>query len=175
MVSSSSAAEGMGKPVTCAVQLLSPALSEANGRGALKNNADASESGFLNSLSSDDTSSLNSNVDHLTVPDKPTGSKMTDRGKSKKLLLFFNMILFIYFWLCWVFVALRAAFSSCSELRPLSSCGVWPSPYGGFSCCRAQRLGHVGSALVAPGLQSTDSIAVAHGLSCSVACGILLE
>uniref|UniRef100_A0AC11CLU3 Interaction protein for cytohesin exchange factors 1 n=1 Tax=Ovis aries TaxID=9940 RepID=A0AC11CLU3_SHEEP len=83
MVSSSSAAEGVGKPVTCAVRLLSPAPSEANGRGALENNADASESGFLNSLSSDDTSSLNSNVDHLTVPDKPTGSKMTDREETK--------------------------------------------------------------------------------------------
>ncbi|KAI4567534.1 hypothetical protein MJT46_008747 [Ovis ammon polii x Ovis aries] len=56
---------------------------KANGRGALENNADASESGFLNSLSSDDTSSLNSNVDHLTVPDKPTGSKMTDREETK--------------------------------------------------------------------------------------------
>ncbi|CAN0499773.1 unnamed protein product [Rangifer tarandus platyrhynchus] len=77
MVSSSSATEDTGQSVMCAVQLLSPAPSEANGRGALENNADASESGFLNSLSSDDTSSLSSNVDHLTVPDKPTGSKMT--------------------------------------------------------------------------------------------------
>ena len=88
MVSSSSATEDTGQSVMCAVQLLSPAPSETNGRGTLENNADASESGFLNSLSSDDTSSLNSNVDHLTVPDKPTGSKMTDRGKSKKLLFF---------------------------------------------------------------------------------------
>ncbi|DAA26004.1 TPA: connector enhancer of kinase suppressor of ras 2-like [Bos taurus] len=83
MVSSSSATEDMGKSVTCAVQLLSPAPSEANGRGALENNADASESGFLNSLSSDDTSSLSSNIDHLTVPDKPAGSKMTDREETK--------------------------------------------------------------------------------------------
>ena len=29
---------------------------------------------------------------------------------------FINLfILFIYFWLCWVFVAARGAFSSCSE------------------------------------------------------------
>ncbi|KAB0355881.1 hypothetical protein FD754_000037 [Muntiacus muntjak] len=83
MVSSSSATEDTGQSVVCAVQLLSPAPSEANSCGALENNADASESGFLNSLSSDDTSSLSSNVDHLTVPDKPTGSKMTDREETK--------------------------------------------------------------------------------------------
>ena len=29
-------------------------------------------------------------------------------------------------------------FSSCSEQKLLSSCGVWASHCGGFSCCRAQ-------------------------------------
>ena len=37
---------------------------------------------------------------------------------------------------------------------------------------RLQQLWHVSSIVVAPGLQSADSIAVAHGLSCPVACGI---
>ena len=30
---------------------------------------------------------------------------------------------------------------------------------------------HMGSALVVSGLQSTSAVTVAHGLSCSVACG----
>ena len=33
------------------------------------------------------------------------------------------------------------ACSSCGELGPLSSCGVWASHCGGFSCCGAQALG----------------------------------
>ena len=36
------------------------------------------------------------------------------------------------------------AFSCCSEWRLLSSCWVWISHCGGFSCCGAQILGHVG-------------------------------
>ena len=49
--------------------------------------------------------------------------------------------LFIYFWLCWVFVAVWA-FSSYGEWRPLSSCGTQRSLCGGFSCFRAQVLEH---------------------------------
>ena len=48
----------------------------------------------------------------------------------------------------------------------LSSCGVWASHCGGFSCIGAWALGHVdvrwlqraGYALAAPGLQSTGSV-----------------
>ena len=36
-----------------------------------------------------------------------------------------------------------------------------------------QQLQHVGSVVAAPRLQSTGSIVVAHGLSCSAGCGIL--
>ena len=48
---------------------------------------------------------------------------------------------------------------------------------GDFSCCRAQALGlqwlpHVGSVVMVPRLQSTGSIAVVHGHSCPMACGI---
>ena len=39
-------------------------------------------------------------------------------------------------------------------------CGVWPSHCGGFSCCGARALG------------ARASLVVAHGLSCSMACGI---
>ena len=35
-------------------------------------------------------------------------------------------------------------FSSCSELKLLSSCAVWTSFCGGFSCCESWALGHSG-------------------------------
>ena len=44
-----------------------------------------------------------------------------------------------------------------------------------FPGSRAQKLWHVGSVVVALRLQSTGSIVVAHGLSCSRACGIFLD
>ena len=40
---------------------------------------------------------------------------------------------------------------------------------------RLEQLWQTGSAVAAPGLQSTSSIVVAHGLSCSTACGIFPE
>ena len=53
-----------------------------------------------------------------------------------------------------------------------SSCGVKASHCSDF-CCGAQALGHMGSVVMAPGLQS--SIIVVHGRSCPEACGILLD
>ena len=50
-------------------------------------------------------------------------------------------------------------------------CGVWASHHGGLSCFGARPLGTQASAVVALGLESTGS-AVAHGFSCSIACGI---
>ena len=64
---------------------------------------------------------------------------------------------------------LLGLFSSCSTQGLLSVCSVWASHCGGFSCCRAQALGHVGFSAVAPRLQSTGSIVKAHCLSCSAA------
>ena len=55
------------------------------------------------------------------------------------------------------------AFSSYSQCGLLSSCSAWASHCGGSSCCVLQAPGHTGSAVVA------------HGLSCSAACRILLE
>ena len=46
--------------------------------------------------------------------------------------LFLN-ILFRYFWLCWVFIAARAFFSSCGEQGLLSSCSAQASHCSGFS------------------------------------------
>ena len=49
---------------------------------------------------------------------------------------------FIYFWLCCVFIPACTLFSSCCQQRLLSSCSGWASHCSGFSCCRAQALGH---------------------------------
>ena len=91
-VNSSSAAEDAGPSIAFAVQCHSPAPPEANSHQALESSSAETESGFLNSLSSDDTSSLNSN--HLTVPDKPAGSKVMDRGKPRNYLLVFRERIF---------------------------------------------------------------------------------
>ena len=65
-------------------------------------------------------------------------------------------------------------FSSLGEEGLLSRYRAWPS-CPGSSCGGARALGCVGSRYVsAPGLQSTVSVAVAHRLSCSGACGIFL-
>ena len=99
--------------------------------------------------------------------------------------LFIKIILFIY-----VFVfdsagssLLWRLFSNCGNWCLLSSCGAWTSHCRGFSCCRArgfrarrlQYLRHMGSVIVASGLSSTDSVVLAHGLSCSTTCGIFLD
>ena len=67
-----------------------------------------------------------------------------------------------YLWLCWVFVAVRglslvAVSGGCSSLL------CWASHCDGFSRCRVQALG------------TWVSVVVAHGLSCSEACGIFSD
>ena len=78
-----------------------------------------------------------------------------------------------------------AGFSPVTESRGYSSCDVWASHYGGFSHHRAQglghglqevwHLGHVGSAVVVPRFWNTGLVVMAHGPSCSGACGIFLN
>ena len=73
---------------------------------------------------------------------------------------FKNIYLFIYLWLCWVFVSVRGlslvvasgghSSSRCAGLSP-----SWPLP------------------LRSTGSRCAGSVIVAHGPSCSVACGIL--
>ena len=71
------------------------------------------------------------------------------------------LFLFIYFWLCWVFVAARGL--SLVAASGACSCGAWASHWGGFSCCGARA-----SVVVARGLSSCGSWAVEHSLvSCS--------
>ena len=62
-------------------------------------------------------------------------------------------------------------FSTCGKLGLHSSCNSWASHFDGFACCRAWVLGAKDSIVAAHGLQSADSIAVMHRLSCPEACG----
>ena len=67
--------------------------------------------------------------------------------------------LFIYFWLCWVFVSVRGL------SLVAASGGHSSSRCAGLSLSRPLLLRSTGS-------RSTGSVIVAHGPSCSAACGI---
>ena len=74
-------------------------------------------------------------------------------------ICFFFLFLFIYLWLCWVFVSVRG-------LSPVAASGDHSSSRcAGLSLSRPLWLRSTGS-------RSAGSVIVAHGLSCSVACGI---
>ena len=70
--------------------------------------------------------------------------------------------------LCWVFTTARAFLQL--RKRGLPLCGAQAPHFGGCSC-GGWALGMRASATAAPRLQSTASVAVAHGLSCSTASG----
>ena len=77
---------------------------------------------------------------------------------------FFNfylfIYLFIYLWLCWVFVSVRG-------LSPVAASGGHSSSRcAGLSLSRPLLLRSTGS-------RCAGSVVVAHGPSCSAACGIL--
>ena len=75
------------------------------------------------------------------------------------LFFFFNLFI-IYFWLCWVFVSVRGL-SLVAASRGHSS-----SRCAGLSLSRPLLLWSTGS-------RRAGSVVVAHGPSCSAACGIL--
>ena len=86
-------------------------------------------------------------------------------------IYFLFIILSIYFWLCWVFIAVQA-FSSCSEQRLLFT-AVHRLLVVVASFISKHRLqGTWASITVAPGLQNTGSIVVVHRLRWSMACGL---
>ena len=73
---------------------------------------------------------------------------------------FLKIYLFIYLWLCWVFVSVRG-------LSPVAASGGHSSSRcAGLSLSRPLLLQSTGS-------RRAGSVVVAHGLSCSAACGIL--
>ena len=55
---------------------------------------------------------------------------------------FFLINLFIYFWLCWIFIAVHRLSLFVASRGHFSSCSVLVSNCVGFSCCRAQALEH---------------------------------
>ena len=71
----------------------------------------------------------------------------------------FKIYLFIYFWLCWVFVSVRGLFLL------VASGGHSSSRCAGLSLSRPLLLRSTGS-------RRAGSVIVAHGPSCSAACGI---
>ena len=72
---------------------------------------------------------------------------------------FYFIYLFIYFWLCWVFISLRGlSLAAASGGHSSSRCA-------GLSLSRPLLLRSTGS-------RHAGSVVVAHGLSCSAACGI---
>ena len=72
----------------------------------------------------------------------------------------FFLILFIYFWLCWVFVSVQG-------LSPVAASGGHSSSRcAGLSLSQPLLLRSTGS-------RRAGSVVVAHGPSCSAACGIL--
>ena len=75
------------------------------------------------------------------------------------LTFFFKNYLFIYLWLCWVFVSVRGL------SLVVASGGHSSSQCVGLSLLRPLLLRSTGS-------RRAGSVIVAHGPSCSVACGI---
>ena len=85
--------------------------------------------------------------------------------KNEKMLwqadsFFFNIYLFIYFWLCWVFVSVQGL------SLVAASGGHSSSRCAGLSLSWPPLLRSIGS-------RCAGSVVVAHGPSCSAACGIL--
>ena len=77
----------------------------------------------------------------------------------KSITSYHYFFLKIYFWLHWVFVAVRRLLLVVASGGP-SSCGAQTFCFSGFSYSRAQALGYSGS------------VAVVCGLSCPVECGL---
>ena len=78
----------------------------------------------------------------------------------KKFFIYFIFInLFIYFWLCWVFVSVRGL------SLVVASRGHSSSWFAGLSLSRPLLLRSTGS-------RRAGSVIVAHGPRCSAACGI---
>ena len=73
--------------------------------------------------------------------------------------LHLNILKFIYFWLCWVFVSVRGL------SLVVASGGHSSSRCAGFSLSQPLLLRSTGS-------RRAGSVTVAHGPSCSAACGI---
>ena len=79
-------------------------------------------------------------MQQLKIPCAAIKTQSSQINKNK--YFFFNFVFFILG--CAGSLLLQGLFSSCGEQRLLSSDGAQASHWGGFSCCRAQALGHSG-------------------------------
>ena len=105
--------------------------------------------------------------------------QLQDRG------LIFTLFIYILFYFiigCLGLPCCTQAFSSCNErgllfvvVRRLLIAVASLAVEHGIQACGLQQLWHVGSVVVARGLQSAGSVVVVHGLSCSTARGIFLD
>ena len=71
------------------------------------------------------------------VMEKETLASLFQNRPELPSFLFFlilKIILFIYFWLCRIFIAECRLLSRCSRQGLLSSCNVWASHCSGFFC-----------------------------------------
>ena len=103
---------------------------------------------------------------------KPVSPALASEFFTRGPLLFLIILLIFFYFFVLGLHCCNWAFSSCNK----QGCSwLWntASHCSGFSCCRAQALGHVGSVVVAHRPQITGSVTVAHGPSCPEACGIL--
>ena len=85
---------------------------------------------------------------------KEIQTSLSQQSHEKKKALKKIISAFIYFWLCQVFATCTGFFSSCRGWGLLSSSSARASHCGGFCCCRAEALGHLGSALPASRAQA---------------------
>ena len=76
--------------------------------------------------------------------------------------LHFFFLRLVYFWLCWVFVAV-CGLSLVQSVGATLPCGARATHCSGFCCCGVWTLG------------AQASVVVVQGLGCSVACGIVPE
>ena len=79
-----------------------------------------------------------------------------------RVALSFLKILFIYFWLCWVFVAVQAFSSYGRKLGLPSGWGAQTSHCAGLSCCGACVLDVWASVVAARGFSSCGFLPLAH-------------
>ena len=75
-----------------------------------------------------------------------------------------SLVFFIYFWLCWVFVAAWTFLYAEQRAGAALYCGAGASHRGAFSC-GAQALGRCVSVAAAHGLRSFGSQALEHRLN----------
>ena len=90
-------------------------------------------------------------------------------------LSFFLIYLFIHSFIfgCFGSSLLCAGFLQLRRAGATLHCHAQASHCSGFFCCKTWAPGARASVVVARGLQSTSSVVVDHGPSCSAACGIL--